>query len=269
MRTRSVTIAVAAIAFLLPLTGCIKADPAKVPESAGKVMGALKDRNYAGMYDRASKPFKGTFTQADFTAKMAGLEGFGQLLDFVQSGDPTVTEEDGDKLAWVQFTAKFALAEGPFKVKLRGNDVTGEWQLDGYNFDISGTTTDPPYPPNGDGAEKLARRFMYLWQNRRYEDLAKTMNLKEEPQRVQEFMKKLENAGDLLTLTRTSYSESTVKGAPAASMDYDIKFDNGSGSMQFELVAVNSEWQIDTVKYNIIYDTDKSKPATNSNAPAK
>ena len=264
MRTRSVLIALAATALLLPLTGCIKADPAKIPDSATKVMGTLRDRNYSGLYERASKAFKEEFTQADFTAKMSGLEGFGQLLDFVQVGEPTVTQEKDEKLAWVQFTAKFALAEGPFKIKLRGNDVTGEWQLDGYNYDVSGTTTDPPYPADSDGAEKLARRFMYLWQNRRYEDLAKTMKLEEEPQRIQDFMKKLENAGKLLTLTRTSFKESTVKGAPSASMDYDMKFDNGSGTMQFELIANKREWQIDTVKYNISYDKSGAPPSTNT-----
>lgn len=269
MRTRSVLIALAATTLLLPLVGCIKADVAKIPESATKVMGTLRDRNYSGMYERSSKAFKGTFTLADFTTKMSGLEGFGQLLDFTQSGEPTVTEEKGEKLAWVQYTAKFALAEGPFKIKLRGNDVTGEWQLDGYNYDVSGTTTDPPYPADGDGAEKLARRFMYLWQNRRYDDLAKTMKLQEEPQRIQDFMQKLENAGKLLTLTRTTYSESTVKGAPATSMDYDMKFDNGTGTMHFELVASNREWQIDTVKYNITYDKGSAKPATNTNTSSK
>lgn len=266
MRTRSALVALAAIFLLLPMTGCIKADPAKVPESATKVMETLRDRNYVGMYDRSSKAFKGTFTQSDFTQKMAGLEGFGQLLEFVQVGEPSVTEEANEKLAWVQYTAKFALAEGPFKVKLRGNDVTGEWQLDGYNYDVSGTTTEPPYPADSDGAEKLARRFMYLWQNRRYDDLAKTMKLQEEPERIRDFMQKLENAGDLLTLTRTTYSESTVKGAPATSMDYDMKFDNGSGTMHFELVADKREWQIDTVKYNITYDKDGARPATNTNA---
>ncbi|MCC6744169.1 MAG: hypothetical protein IT175_09935 [Acidobacteria bacterium] len=265
MRTRSLPVALAAISLILPLTGCIKADPAKVPESATRVMETLRDRNYIGMYDRSSKAFKGTFKQAEFTTKMAGLEGFGQLLEFAAVGEPEISQDGNDKLAWVHYKAKFALAEGPFKVKLRGNDVTGEWQLDGYDYDISGNTTEPPYPADSDGAEKLARRFLYLWQNRRYDDLAKTMKLQEEPDRIREFMQKLENAGDLLTLTRTNFTESTVQGAPAASMDYDMKFDNGSGTMHFELVAIKREWQIDTVKYNITYDKSGDR-ASNTNA---
>jgi len=266
MHKRLMMAALAAVALVLPLAGCIKADPAKVPQAATSVMATLRERSYGGMYESASKPFKNTFTKADFTSKMAELEGFGQLIDFTQNGEPAMSEEKGDKLAWVTFTAKFALAEGPFKIKLRGNDVSGEWQLDGYDYDISGTTTDPPYPPNSDGAEKLARRFMYLWQNRRYGDISKTMKLQEDPKKVEDFMQKLEKAGKLLTLSRTSYQESTVKGLPATSMEYDMKFDNGNGTIQFELVSVDREWRIDTVKYNITYNTTGPNvpPASNT-----
>jgi hypothetical protein len=254
---RKILLVLAAIVFAGMLAGCTPADPKNVPKAAQEVFDRLKDRQYDALYDKASDAFKKTFTKDEFVKKMKELESFGQLLDVAPDGDPNVAEEGGDKLARVAYTAKFTLAEGPFNLTLRGNDISGDWELDGYKYDVTATTFDPPYKPDQEGAEKLARRFLYLWQSRRYDDLSKTMRLQEDPSKIADFLKKLESAGQLLTMDRTSYKEGAKSGHDTVAMDYDLKFDNGTGTMHFELVELSGEWRIDTVRYNIEYNTAK------------
>jgi hypothetical protein len=239
------------------LAGCTPADPKNVPKAAQEVFDRLKNRQYDALYDNSSDPFKKTFTKDEFVTKMKELESFGQMLDVAPDKDPQISEEGGDKIARVAYTAKFTLAEGPFNLSLRGNDISGDWELDGYKYDVTATTFDPPYKPDQEGAEKLARRFLYLWQSRRYDDLSKTMRLQEDPDKIADFLKKLENAGQLLTMDRTTYSEAAKSGHDTAAMNYNLKFDNGTGTMHFELVELSGEWRIDTVKYNIEYNTAK------------
>lgn len=252
---RRIVVLAAVLACAGAVAGCTPADPKDVSKFASEIIDRLKDRKYDLLYDQSSDAFKKTFTKDDFVKKMKDLEGFGQLLEVEPDGEPAVTEEDGDKIARVPYTAKFTLAEGPLSLTLRGNDVTGKWELDGYKYDVTATTFDPPYPPDQDGADKLARRFLYLWQNRRYDDLSKSMRLQEDPEKVQEFFKKLENAGQLLTMTRTRFEPSTQGGRKAAAVAYDLKFDNGTGTMNFKLLAIDGEWRIDSVNYSIEYNT--------------
>lgn len=245
------------VACAVLFAGCTPADPKEVPKSAEGVFSSLKDRKYDDVYDDASDAFKKTYQKQEFVDKMKELEGFGQLLEVKADGQPTVEESDGDKIARAPYAARFALAQGPFSLTLRGNDITGKWELDGYKYDVTATTSDPPYTPNETGAEKLAQRFLYLWQNRRYDDLSTVMQLQDEPQKIQDFFKKLESAGKLLTMERTLYEPSTERGAKAVATDYDLKFDNGTGTMNFKLLEVGGQWRLDSVKYNIEYNTPK------------
>ena len=66
--------------------------------------------------------------------------------------DPTVIADGETRFATARYTARFAFAEGPFELTLRANDMLGTWELVGYDYSVEGTTFDPPYPADAEGA---------------------------------------------------------------------------------------------------------------------
>jgi hypothetical protein len=236
-------------------TACWPAEASDVPRDAGDVLRRVADRDYRAVYDASSDELKRKTSADDLAAKLRALEGFGELVDRRPTAPPTITETDGQRFAEVVYAVTFALGDGTFTMRFRANDVRGRWELLGFTFDVSAATYDPPYTPDDDGAEKLARRFLYLWQNRRYDDLKATLDLRQDPEKVRDFLEKLENAGNLLTLSRNRLETTGAPGARLARSEYALTFDNGTGRMSFTLKEIGGEWRVDGVDYGIEYAT--------------
>jgi hypothetical protein len=221
-------------------------------------------RDYDGAYESASDAFKASNSRGDFVKKMQELELFGKLTKADQKDAPELADDGGRHTAKLRYTARYTLGEGPFDVTLAA-DPSGDWRLDYYKYDVQATTSDPPYPADEAGAERLAHRFLYLWQTRRYGELADTMELdgdeEEDKQRLDEFFKELETAGRLLTMKRTAFSANPKAGPKAVSLDYDLTFDNGAGWIRFQLEQDGDQWRItdakDAVRYDVEYFTGK------------
>lgn len=239
--------------------GCGPADPGRVHDFAQAVFDRMRTREYAELYNEASVAFRKNYPREEFVRRMEALEAFGQLVEIEPTGEPSFVERRGGRVATAGYVARFAFAEGPFVLRLRANDMLGTWELEGYDYDVASTTTDPPYPPDDAGADQLARRFFYLWQSRRYGDLRRAMRLQDDPQKVRTFLEKLENAGKILSLNRRSYQTSSSQGRRTALAEYDLKGKNSAGEstgdIAFRLVEAGGEWRIESVDYEIEYKT--------------
>lgn len=228
-------------------------------DAAGELFGALAERDYARAYEDASAAFKATNSRDDFVQKMRELEVFGTLVETRLTGGPEAKDEDGRQLVDMTYEAAYALGDGPFEVTLAA-DQSGRWRLDHYKYDISTKTSDPPYPTSESGAERLAQRFMFLWQTRRYKELADTMGLEENEENLTSFFEDLESAGRLLSMDRKGYVAAPSAGAGAVKLDYDLEFENGRGFITFLLEPKDDAWRVSdekgAVKYDVEYFTD-------------
>lgn len=227
-------------------------DDGEVEAAASEVVERLEARDYAAIYEESSPEFKAGNPKADFAEKMEALESVGKLLEVRRSGAPRFRDEGGARLATVPYEVGFALGEGPLELTFRGDDA-GEWRLDFYSYDVTASTYDPPYPATETGADRLAHRFLFLWQNRRYDDIRRIMPLDEEAQKVEEFLSRLEPAGDLLTIERTAFGSTRRGGTVSATADYGLTFENGKGYITFTLEERGEEWAIDAVRYDVEY----------------
>lgn len=255
------SLALVAAALFFAVTGCsrtsadpprIASDPADAPRAADEIVERLGARDYDALYEGASGPFKAANPKDEFVAKLRQLEGFGELDGLEPKGDFDVKQDAGAQVASRSYTASYELGRGPFELALR-EDGAGGWRLDYFTYDIGAETFDPPYAADETGADRLVHRFLYLWQNRRYDDIAKTMQLEDDPAKAREYFKTLESAGNFLSAKRTGY----VAGSKAKSIktDYDVVFDNGKGFMTFTLVSDGQNWHVDNIRYDVEYRT--------------
>jgi hypothetical protein len=250
---------VAILVLALSAVGCGPAENGEVPDAAQQIFDLLRERRYDAIYDGAAVSFRKSNTKADFVERLRALESFGQLAEIVPAADPSIVADGETRFANARYTARFAFAEGPFELTLRSNDMLGTWELAGYDYNVEGTTYDPPYPADAEGADQLARRFFYLWQVRRYGDLRRIMRLDEDPQKVRQFFENLENGGRLLRLDRVSYEPQTSGRRAGVLEGYSLTFDNGKGTIVLKLVEVNDEWRLDSADYQIEYKVLGSK----------
>ena len=219
------------------------------PEAAARdFFERLRDREYAALYENASSPFRDVNSRKETLTRLEGLADFGQLVETRPVGELEVSGPDGNRTATGRWEAEFALGEGTFEVTVREEAESRSWRLDHYGFDVRTTTVEPPYPNTAEGADRLAKRFFYLWQKRSYDDLATAMRLRDDPDRVRAFFEELEGAGSILTVERTTYH--AAKGN-AVKAEYDVEFDRGGGYFTFLLVPEGGAWRVDKVTYDV------------------
>jgi hypothetical protein len=242
--------------WLAAVAGCgdgvvsMAPEPARAVSAARGVVDLLEARDYDAIYDAASPELREANTREAFAERLRPLESFGKLERAEQVGG-IGPGQSGDTLT-VPFDVRYVLGEGRLEVALRADPASGAWRLTGLSYDVGAATFDPPYPATQDGADKLAHRFMFLWQTRRYDDLTRILKLGGES-RVRGFLARLEAAGPLLTMERKAYHAARSNGGPAIRLSYDLTFANGKGYVDFTLVDVGAEWRIDDVKYDVEY----------------
>jgi hypothetical protein len=237
--------------------------PAASPEAAAEAVATLiRDRKFGEIYDDASPEFQSANARDEVVEGLGAVSSFGRLLDW-KAGDARRASAGDAELVSVPLDARFALGEGTIELTFRGRD--GKWRLDHYGYDVGATTYDPPYPATEDGADKLAHRFMFLWQNRRYDDLARIMPISEDAGEVREFLARLEPAGDFLTLKRASFGSFRRAGALGATADFNLRFEHGRGFVVFTLLERDEQWTIDKIKYDVEYQTDDGSTADDEN----
>lgn len=248
-----ITLALTLMAATLLTTGCGPADAGRVPEAAMRIFDQIREQRYEVIYEDASSAVRKTYGRDAFLNRLRDLERFGQLVEIEANGAPTIAEEGQGRVATARYTARFAFAEGPFELKLRANDMLGTWELEGYDYSVSGTTYDPPYPADEAGAEQLVRRFFHLWQNRKYGDLRRVMRIDEDPQKVRHFLENLEKGEKILTVARERFTTQRTGRRTTANARYAMTFKNGKGWIVFKLIDVDGQWRIDSADYQIEY----------------
>jgi hypothetical protein len=255
MKSPLATIVVITCALFVAACTHSEASKRPVPEDAGNaaqsVFAKLKARDHEGLYEDASPAFKAANQKADFVAKIRDLEQFGAVLDVEPIGDLAVTPGNASEVANGSYTATFTFGKGPIDLSLRLDASSGEWKLDYYSYDVATTTVDPPYSADEAGADQLARRFLYLWQANRFDDLSTTMKIKDDPAKVRSFLEGLKSSGELLTLERTGYLAASSRGGKAVKAEYHLVFDKGKGYLTFLLVPQGGQWQLVNVKYDV------------------
>lgn len=229
--------------------------PVEIGAAVESTMERIATRDYAAIYDQASSEFRDANPKEDFLQKMQALETLGKLVDWEVKGESSRRSDNGAEIATVPVSTTYVLGEGPIDLTFR-RDTNGAWRLDFYRYDVAATTYDPPYPASETGADRLAHRFMFLWQSRRYDDLAKIMPLDAESGEVRDFLAKMEPAGDLLTMKRKGFSSTRKSGTLTAKADYNLRFERGRGFIVFTLEQQGEEWAIDAIKYDVEYQTD-------------
>lgn len=254
--TKSVTLAALVLASAALVAGCGPADPGLVPDAAQRVFDMLRERKYGEIYDDASATLRKSHPRDEFVARLEALEGFGQLVETEPSADPLFVEEGQGRLATARYRARFTFAEGSFELTLRANDILGTWELEGYDYDVAGTTFDPPYKADAAGADQLARRFFHLWQTRHYGDLRRVMRIDEDPRKVRHFLENLENGGKLLTLAQENFEARRWGRTTRATARYALKFDKGKGWIVFQLLDDKGFWRVDSADYQIEYNVE-------------
>ena len=248
------------VAALVVLCGVLGASCASAPEAPrGRGAGSpdaaahdfferLRDREYAALYESASSPFREVNSRKETLERLEGLDDFGQLGEARPVGEPRVEGPEGSRTAAMSYEAEFALGEGRFEVTVREDPESRGWRLDHYGYDVQTTTLEPPYPSTAEGADRLAKRFFYLWQKRRYDDLAAAMRIGDDPAKVRTFFKELEGAGNIRTIERETYHAASGNAVKA---EYTVEFDRGGGFMTFLLVPADGAWRIDKVTYDV------------------
>ena len=79
-------------------------------------------------------------------------------------------------------------------------------------------------------------------------DAAEAMRIGDDPDKVPDFFKQLEGAGDVLTVERSLYQADKGSNVKA---EYNLEFDNGSGYITFILVPEGDRWRIGKVTYDV------------------
>jgi hypothetical protein len=222
---------------------------ARSPEAATRdFFERIRDRDYGALYENASSPFREVNSRKETLTRLEGLDDFGQLVEARPVGEVRISGPEGNQTATMDYEAEFALGEGRFEVTAREDAASRTWRLDHYGFDVETTTGEPPYAKTAEGADRLAKRFVYLWQKRRYDDLAAAMRIGDDPGKVRAFFEELEGAGNIRTIERMVYHASKGDGVKA---EYDVEFDRGSGYITFLLVPDGEAWRIDKVTYDV------------------
>ena len=222
---------------------------ARSPEAAAsEFFERIRDHDFETVYDRASGPFRGVNSREETLTRLEELGDFGRLEEVRPTGEPQVAGPEGGRTATIGYEAAFALGAGTFELTLREEAESAAWRLDHYAFDVRTTTAAPPYARSPEGADALAERFMFLWQKRRYDELAEAMRIGDDPDKVPDFFKQLEGAGDVLTVERSLYQADKGSNVKA---EYNLEFDNGSGYITFILVPEGDRWSIGKVTYDV------------------
>jgi hypothetical protein len=230
-------------------------DPRGASAAAEATLEKIRQREYEAIYDAATPGFRETNSRDEFLAKMRALDQFGKLVDAV-AGEPATVPDDAAVRVRVPVAATFVLGEGPIELTYRG--MEDGWRLDYYSYDVAATTYDPPYPADTQGADRLSHRFMYLWQTRRYDELARIMPIDEDADEVKSFLARMEPAGALVNMKRRSYTAARGGGVAA---EYDLRFEKGRGFIVYTLVERDDQWAIDEIKYDVEYRTEGAAPA--------
>lgn len=208
----------------------------------------LRDREYVALYESASSPFREVNSRKETLERLEGLDDFGLLRETRPIGEPRVEGPEGSRTATMDYEAEFSLGDGRFEVTVREDPESRSWRLDHYSYDVQTTTVEPPYSNSAEGADRLAKRFLYLWQKRKYDDLAAAMRIGDDPAKVRAFFKELEGAGNIRTIERETYH---AAAGDRVKVEYAVEFDRGGGYMTFMLVPDGGSWRIDKVTYDV------------------
>ena len=233
-------------------TAAVVTDPRGAAAASKATLDKIREREYEAIYDAATPGFRETNSRDDFLEKMRALEQFGTMVDS-EAAEPAPLPDDSAVRVRVPVAATFVLGEGPIELTYRG--MEDGWRLASYRYDIAATTYDPPYPADTQGADRLSHRFLYLWQTRRYNELARIMPLEQDPDEIKDFLARMEPAGALRNMRRRSYTAARGGGVAA---EYDLQFDKGKGYIVFTLVERDDQWTIDTIKYDVEYLVDEA-----------
>lgn len=205
----------------------------------------LRNRQMARIYDGGAAVLRRE-RWPDFAARVTQPEQLGKLLDARASEPPRIERIPGvGRTAHVTYDATYVFGTASIGCRYVDVGFSGEWRLAELDVTVRPDVTEPPYPATPEGADLMARRILYAFQNHEYDAIDEILPSPEGQDRAVQFRNTLIGDGYITKVERTSLADGMVGPLPVQVATYTIETsrEQRSGTLALKLVRNGGSWK--------------------------
>lgn len=228
---------------------------ADASRAADVTMEQLRSREFSRIYDTGSAVLRRE-RWPEFGARVKRPESLGKMLDVEVQGEPRIDRIPGiGRTATILCDAKHVFGSTSFVCRYVDVGFVGEWKLAEFDVTVRPEVPDPPFTDSPDGADALAKRVLFAFQQSDYATIDTLIPGIDDRERVESFRNTLLGDGFITKIERTGYGEEQVKGILVQAATYTIETnrDHRSGTLKLLLVRDGSNWKVGGMETNMSF----------------
>ncbi|MBK6427452.1 MAG: hypothetical protein IPF82_14995 [Blastocatellia bacterium] len=215
----------------------------------------LRSREFSKIYDNGSA-FLRRERWPEFGARVKRPESLGKMLEVTQQGPARIDRVPGfGRTATVNCDATYVFGNVSFICRYVDVGFVGEWRLAEFDAAVRPEFAEPPFEATPDGADALARRVLFAFQQSDYATIESLIPGIKDRERIQSFRNTLLGDGFITKFERTSLAEEEVNGIVVQAATYTIETnrDKRSGTLKFLLVRDALQWRVGGMETNMSF----------------
>lgn len=238
------TVAAAVVATLY--FTILRPGAADAAKAADTTIAQLREREFARIYDNGA-PMLRREKWPEFGARVKRPESLGKMVEVSAKGEPRIDRTAGTgRMATVEYEARHVFGTSSIVCSYLDVGFSGEWKLAGFELSVRPEVAEPPYAATPEGADALARRLLYAFQQSDFETVDRICPGIENDGKVESFRDTLLGDGFITTVERTAFAEERVQGlvVQAATYTMETNRDRRSGTLKLYLLRDGSNWKV-------------------------
>ncbi len=212
----------------------------------------LKDRKLGQLYEGASATLRQE-KWVDFVARISDVTKLGKILETKMSDATIARDPRLGRAATVTCEAECLFGHATIVCTYSDVGFSGRWLLADVQTDVRRAVTEPPYAATDDGADALARRFVYAFQNEDYATITRLIANDEGEDKLKSFRESLIGDGYVTVLERTGVDDVDYGGVVVHAVSYDVETsrEQRNGLLKFFLRNDGDNWAVVGVETNM------------------
>lgn len=241
----------AGLGFIVLVVGVLYATvlrpgPEDAVRAADATIEQVRSREFSKIYDNGSAVLRRE-RWPEFGARIKRPETLGKMLEIESQGPARIDRIAGiGRTATVLYDVKHVFGTSSFVCRYVDVGFVGEWKLAELELTVRPDVADPPFPATADGADALARRVLYAFQQSDFATIESLVPGIDDRERVESFRNTLLGDGFITKIERTAFAEEEVKGLMVQAATYTIETnrDQRSGTLKLLLVRDALQWKV-------------------------
>lgn len=224
----------------------LRPGPADAMRAADATIEQLRSREFSKIYDNGSAILRRE-RWPEFGARVKRPEALGKMLEVEPQGPARIDRIPGiGRTATVLYDVKHVFGTTSLVCRYVDIGFVGEWKLSELELTVRPEVADPPFPATQEGADALARRVLFAFQQSDYGTIESLVPGIDDRKRVESFRNTLLGDGFITKIEQTGFVEEEVKGIVVQAATYTIETnrDQRSGTLKLLLVRDGLKWKV-------------------------